>query len=322
MGRLGKGLLTLAPVALVSLLALFLTTGDSDSTLAPEPPRAVGGCSVDAATMTAAGCTIEREDTAAVADPKAGLWGNIECAADSRHQQVGSGGDPHPRSDGSAQEDDAYRRLTVIDGDDYYGERCELGRNDHLDGENSRRQTSGTFALYGAGQRRITFFSERYGGAFAPGVDAWQTVMQMKQAEPADSAGYGPVLELQIYRNRLRLFDSWTERWTTAAPPTQTWIRYAVDVVYSNDPGVGAVQVYVDLNGDGDAVDRGERSPRMNMATLVTETSGPSGLNDGLAPGDQVPSHLRLGLYHDTPIPCPPSDGCVVDVDNVQVVSG
>ena len=163
---------------------------------------------MDAATLTAPGCNVLRDDSASVADPVAGLWGNIECAADSRHAYMTAGGDVSSTASGTAQGNDAYRRLTVIDGDDFWGERCELGRNTSRYGENKGSATSGTFALYQHGERRITFFSQRYPENFSSG-NLWQTVMQMKQAQPADNAGRGPVLELQLYNGRLELQNSW-----------------------------------------------------------------------------------------------------------------
>ena len=39
---------------------------------------------------------------------------------------------------------------------------------------------------------------------------------------------------------------------------------------------------------------------------------------DGLLPGDTIPSHLRMGLYHNSVIPCP--GGCSIEFDNIQVV--
>jgi polysaccharide lyase-like protein len=283
----------------------------------PSPPAA---CAVDPATITAAGCTVLRQDTAAAADPEAGLWGNIDCAADWRHSYHPSGGDQSATASGGSQGNAAYRHLTVIDGDDFWGERCELGRNSSRYGQNIGTQTSGTFALYRGGERRITFFSERYPASFPAGAAAWQAIAQMKQAQPADGGGGAPVLELELYAGRLRLDNRWRQRWTTPAPAKGVWIRYALDVVYSTDPSLGSVKVYVDRNGDGDALDSGEQSPRLNMRTSLVEIDGPNGTSDGLSPGDTIPDHLRLGIYHNSSISCRAPTGCSVDVDNVQVV--
>ena len=197
----------------------------------------------------------------------------------------------------------------MIDGDDYFGERCELGRNSERNGENAPGQTSGTFALYRQGEHKITLFSQRYAAGFDAKASSWQQIAQMKQAEPyANAVPIGVALELQIYGGRLRLSTFWTKRWSTPAPANNIWVRYALDVVYSSDPGLGRVKLYVDLNGDGDALDSGEQSPI--MANPRHEP----------AIGATIPSVLMLGIYHNPLIGCPAPIGCPVDVDNVQVV--
>lgn len=295
------------------------STPESDSGTEPEPePTSSAECPVDPATMTVPGCTVLRRDAGAQADPKPGLWGTIECQTESRHRHLTSGGDPGPAADGTSQGNQAYRAVTALDGDDFYGERCELGRNEHRNGENTGTQTSGTFALYREGERRITFFSQRYPDGFPVEVDAWQAVMQMKQTQPSTDDGSGVALELQLWGGRLRLHTFWKERWSTPAPVRGEWIRYAIDVVYSSDPARGSVQVYVDRNGDGDFLDSGEQSPRISTATLATQV----GSSGGLTAGEAIPSHLRLGIYHNSSISCPAPGGCSVELDNVQVVSG
>ena len=156
-------------------------------------PPGHGTCEVDPTTMTAPGCSTLRSDTGADA-PRAGLWGSIDCASSSRASTSSSGGDPSPEADGTRQPDSAFRDLTVLDGDDFWGERCELGRNERRYGVNTGSQTSGTFELYHAGDHKITFFSERYPRNFDTGVGTWQTVMQMKQAQPSDGGGGVPIL--------------------------------------------------------------------------------------------------------------------------------
>ena len=247
------------------------------------------------------------------------MWGEVACETGSRYTHSTTGGDPSPKSNGASQGNTAYRRLSVNDGDDVWGESCELARNNHANGENTGSQTSGTFALYESGDHKITFFSQRYTSGFSSSVNQWQTVAQMKQTQPYDSDGNpGVALEIQIWGNQLRLDSWWSTRWSTPAPVANTWIRYALDVVYSKNPSVGSVKLYVDRNGDGDWLDSGEQSPRISVATLATESAGSAG--DGLAVGDAIPSHLRTGIYHNVPISCPAPTGCPVELDNVQVV--
>lgn len=79
--------------------------------------------------------------------------------------------------------------LTVIDGDDFSGERRQLGRNERWFGRKHSHPTSGTFALYQQGQPEITFISMRQGANFNPNVNAWQQIGQMKQAQPSPATG-------------------------------------------------------------------------------------------------------------------------------------
>jgi Polysaccharide lyase len=285
----------------------------------PTRPPAAGdpsACALDPATMTAAACRTTFTDTVDGPDASS-LWGKIDCAAGNRHQVVG-GGDPHPTASGAAQPSANARQLTVVDGDDVWGERCELG-------ENWRPSTP--MPLYTEGQRRITFVSFRLPHNYPLGLDAWQTVMQMKQIQPAANGGGTPVLALKAYDGIWSLVQSTSNgpsdasRQLWSAPASAgTWTRFAFDVTYSSDPSVGSVTVYVDLNGDGDALDAREKSPTFKTYTLKVETSGGSA-TDGVAAGSSIPGQLRVGIYHDPDVPCPASVGCANQVDNVQIVS-
>jgi hypothetical protein len=165
--------------------------------------------------------------------------------------------------------------------------------------------------------RRATFMSLRLPADFPLNDPHWQTVMQMKQTEPYNDPGNGPVIEMEIIDGRWTLYNSWNELWS--APATAgSWTRFGFDVVYSQNPSIGSIQMHVDLNGDGDVTDPNETSPLFHAATLRTEVAGP----DTRVPvGSSIPSHLRAGLYHDPAIPCPPPGGCHVDLDNVQVIA-
>ena len=77
------------------------------------------------------------------------------------------------------------------------------------------------------------------------------------------------------------------------------------------------VRVFADRNGDGDALDKKERSPVIHRATLRRETAGGSP-TDGLEPGESIPSHLRVGIYHDPAYRCQ-GGRCSIGIDNVGV---
>ena len=238
------------------------------------------------------------------------VWGSLECQRPTRVRLARAEGDPTTLADGQPQDSAGFRRLRVLDGDDFSGERCELGLNDHR---------SSPVALYREGTRRITYLSLKLSKRFPLGRDAWQVVMQMKQSQPADSGGGTPVLALQADDGRWRLdhagVDFEGDAWTAPAS-TGNWVRFAFDVTYSTDPELGAVQVSADLNGDGDALDKRERSGRIELQTLKAE--GPGTSDDGLAEGDPIPSHLRVGIYHDSSYRCH-GFKCSLGVDNVGV---
>jgi hypothetical protein len=251
-------------------------------------------------------------DTAASSNPNP-IWGSIDCENASRHQQITSGGDTQPTATGADQGNSAFRRLTVYDGDDYWGERCELGRNDNR----------GPVAFYREGQRRITYASFRLPPNYPLSTDMWQGVLQMKQAQPADNGGGTPVLSLGAYEGKWLLFHSAAgatdeDAVVWEAPATSNrWTRVMIDAVYSQSAEQGRLQMSIDLNGDGAFDGAGEQSPSFHMNTLKYETAGSN--SDGLSQGESIPSHLRVGMYHHPGIPCP--SGCSVDVDNVQVVA-
>jgi hypothetical protein len=261
------------------------------------------------------GCTTLASDTASSQDPLP-TWGSTECETASRHKLVATNGDPAATATGEPQGNTAYRRLTVFDGDDFWGERCELGKNDWRDGPT---------ALYHEGERRATAFSAHLPPNFPLSANAWQVVMQMKQAQPSNNGGGTPVIELDAYGGRWHLLQSLSsgpssdsrELWSAPAHSGGTWTRFVLDVTYSQDPSVGSITLHSDLNRDGDDSDPGEQSPEIHTYTLKQETSGP--VNSGIAPGDSIPSHLRMGIYHNPSIACP--SGCSVDVDNVQVLA-
>ena len=265
-------------------------------------------CSLQLVKLDTDGCTVVAADTAASGDA-AGLWGSVDCADVSRQQRVARGGDPHTLATGRRQHNDAYRRVTVVDGDDFFGERCELGHNN---------LSEPTFARFEEGDRAVTFASFRFPRGFPLRSPMWQAVLQMKQTQPSANGGGAPILELDARDGRLMLFDNWHRVWSTPVRH-RLWVRVALDVRYSQDPQRGTARIYVDANGDGDAGDRGERSRLFHLRTLKSETEGGTA-DDGIAPGEPIPSHLRAGIYHDPSYLCLPQRPCALHLDNVEVV--
>src|SRR3954468_3090127 len=266
----------LAAVAVVAaVVTLALASGRSGA-----PPIKAPECTLDLNELSLTGCRRLKSDTAAAADPVS-LWGRIDCADPSRQRLVTSGGDPHRTGDGSAQGNSSYRRLTVMDGDRVFGERCELGLNEYRSGFGR------TFSLYREGEHRVTFLSMRLPTSFPLSTPDWQVVMQMKQTQQSDNGNGTPVLALEADANRWRLMHSTSvdasgdavELWNAPAA-TGTWTRFAFDVVYSQHTGVGRIKVYADLKGDGDATDPGEQSPLLRTYTLKRESAAETSPDD------------------------------------------
>src|SRR3954453_1004568 len=170
-------------------------------------------------------------DTGAAPDPT-GLWGKVDCEKQTRAQQITTGGDTHVTVTGAPQGDSAFRRLSVSDGDDVWGERCELGED---------FRAGGPTVLYRQGKHRLTELSVRLPSTFPLNVFTWQVVMQMKQTFPAANSGGTPVLELDAYDGRWVLRQSLSSGpvsdsrvlWSAPAQ-TNFWTRFAFDGRYSD----------------------------------------------------------------------------------------
>jgi hypothetical protein len=281
------------------------------ATPAPEKcPLDESGVAITTDTVPA--CQLIASDTSA--DPNENdFWGQADCGPSPEAREpnqaadLTAGGDEHPTATGAPQPDSAYRTMTVFDGDNIWGERCELGLNNFQ---------IGPTAFYHEGDRRATFFSELLPENFPLAQSNWQVVMQMKQAEPMLDADVGPMIEMQAENNRWIISREWHVVWSFPAKKN-FWTRFVFNVVYSQNPEIGSLQVGVDLNGDGDFTDPGEMSPVIHGATLATQVA--PGYPTPV--GGSIPSHLRMGIYHDPQIECPRPVGCSTDVDNVQVMA-
>jgi hypothetical protein len=243
------------------------------------------------------GCKLHllRQDLATDPNPTR-LWGGILAVSPKRYRWV-----PHGGPDGGP-----FRRLTAKDGDLFHGdsERAELGNSDYLR-RDGRLQT---FYLYRAGTRRVTSFWMRLPRNFPINTDDWQVVMQMKETDPATNTDGTPIISLQatsgqwLLKQSLSTGPSHDTRilWRTPAR-VGVWTHIVVNATYSTDPAKGRIQMTI-----GDA-----SSPVIHTYTMKTEVSPPG---PGLHVGEPIPSHLRLGIYHDPPMP-----GTSVDFTRVQI---
>jgi hypothetical protein len=266
----------------VTMSAAKSVTASFSTALPPPPPPP-------------SGLQVLRQDDASNSDPMP-LWNAIDAQDASRHQQFSTGG---PTGG-------PFRRMTVLDGDNYWGERAELGYNSRLSGLGA---PWGTFFLYNQGDRRVTQFQMRLPTNFPINTTSWQVVTQMKQTGPSANSGGTPVLALEARNGRWVVTQSDSagassnthELWSTPAT-LGVWTPISLDVTYSPNPTVGKLQITVG----------GVQSPTFTTYTEKYEISPGS---QGLLPGDAIPSHLRMGLYHDPALP-----GSHVDFTDVKVL--
>ena len=128
----------------------------------------------------------------------------------------------------------------------------------------------------------------------------------MKQTQPytnIQSTIQGPMIEFDAWSGSYILRSNWGQVWTTPATKN-AWTNIALDVVYSQNPSVGSIQVTI-----GSIT-----SPVFHIQTLAADTG-----DSYYAAGRSIPDHLRLGIYHNPIFSCPAPTGCSVDVTNVAV---
>jgi hypothetical protein len=259
--------------------------------------RSRARATVRIAAQGGAGCELHllKEDMATEPDPRS-LWGDIDAVSPTRAQWLAAGG-----PDGGP-----FRRMTALDGDLYHGnsERAELGNSNYLLDEGK----PDTFYLYRAGMRRVTSFWIRLPATFPMNTDEWQVVMQMKQSDPATNADGTPVIALQATEGQWLLKQSSSTgvsedtRILWKAPArVGAWTQITVDATYSTDPAAGRFAITIG----------GASSPVLRTYTLKSEVSPPG---PELHAGDPIPSHLRLGIYHQPTLP-----GTSVDIAQVQI---
>jgi Polysaccharide lyase len=244
--------------------------------------------------------SVFREDPMTDSNPE-NLWGNLFTGSNSKDCADPSRMVLKP-TDGPAG--GPYREVSVHDGDNASGERCELGNNSRLYGLASPTNRSGSFFLYPEGSHYVTSYWLRLGSNYPLQSGSWQVVTQMKQTQPyAGASSSSPILSLEARAGRWRLLTHDPSETQLHSWPAErsVWTMVVWDVVYSKSPAIGSVTMILD----------GVASTRTTTRTLAYATASGS----GLAAGDPIPSHLRIGPYHYSSLP-----GTHIDVGPVQVV--
>jgi hypothetical protein len=195
-------------------------------------------------------------------------WASSSCESNRRITRVSS-----PRAQGRR----AYR-FEVRDGDDSFGERCELG-----EGNPTRRG----FPLFHEGDERWISFQVYLPNDYPIHTSDWNVFMQLKQLGSLGT----PVVSMEARDGRFHLMNSDTNhdssdtrtRWTGRAHHNR-WVKFTLHVKFSPNADVGFLELFGDLR-DG----RGQRRLSRLIHTYTMKVSH----------GHTVPSHARIGIYRD-----------------------
>src|SRR3954451_7736031 len=210
--------------------------------------------------------------TLAVADAEHALgkeWANYSCADRSRVKRVSS-----PAAQGKRAYD-----VAVHDGDNSYGERCEIGMGN---------PGKPGFPLFQEGDERWISFQVYLPGDYPIDTPDWQLFFQIHQ----QGDGGCPPIALGIEDGQMKLFKSarntyvldTREMWS-APVQRNRWIKLTLHIKNSTDPSEGFVELFGDLDGNG-------VKTLLERTATHTMTKDPHG-------GGAMTNHARVGIYRD-----------------------
>jgi Polysaccharide lyase len=208
--------------------------------------------------------------TADAESPLTNEWASTACQDPaSEATRVAS-----PRAQGRQ----AYR-LEVRDGDDFFGERCELGQ------ANPRRPG---FPLFAEGDERWISWQVYLPTNFPRSASAFQAIAQWKQM-----GGLGtPALSMAVKGGQFQVDSSDSNvdgnaamiARSVGAAPADRWVQFTLHIKFSPDPNVGFVELFGDLDGNGQRL----LLPLVHIWTMKRDDNG-----------NTVNSHARIGIYRD-----------------------
>src|SRR3954447_26042004 len=227
------------------------------------------------AACAAFGSGVASARTLAVADAEHALgreWANYSCADRSRVKRVQSP---------AAQGNRAYE-LAIRDGDNSYGERCEIGMGN---------PGKPGFPLFEEGDERWISFQVYLPDDYPIDTPDWQLFFQIHQ----QGDGGCPPISLGVEDGKFKLFKSarntyvldTRELWSGPAQRNR-WVTFTLHIKNSTDPNVGFVELFGDLDGSG-------------VKTLLEKTATHTMTKDPRG-GGAMTNHARVGIYRDPDI--------------------
>src|SRR4051795_98245 len=198
-------------------------------------------------------------------------WASYSCADASRVQQVDSP---------VAQGKHAWQ-LEVRDGDNSYGERCEVGMGN---------PSKTGFPLFNEGDERWISFQVYLPDDYPIDTKDWNVMFQIHQ----EGDGGCPPLALHVENGRYRLFNTTKNTYVFdtykmwSAPATRNhWARFTIHLNNSTSDKKGFVEMFGDLDGTG-------------MKRLMDKTYTHTATK--YANGSMMTNHARVGIYRNPAI--------------------
>jgi Polysaccharide lyase/Ca-dependent carbohydrate-binding module xylan-binding len=230
--------------------------------------------------------------------PNNNEWVSYSCQDRSRFSQVTS-----PVAQGQR----AYR-IEVRDGDDSYGERCEL------DNGNTSQSRLHSDILFHRGQEvwiafqtyLPTDFSFATDGAPVSFPNDGGLLMQLKQLGSCGTPALGIVTGKAVFAMRNSAGNgcesgAMKSLWTVPMVLGR-WVRWLVHARFDTDPEAGFVATWYDPDGLGlrPIVPRLDLGKPVEGNRIYTHTQkSPTDHPDPACPADDNCSHARIGIYRD-----------------------
>jgi Polysaccharide lyase len=221
-------------------------------------------------------------------------WANFSCASPDRVSQV---------SDPVAQGRSAYR-VDLHDGDDSFGERCELGMS---------APVKPGFPVFSEGDESWIAYQVYIPVGFPSDGNRYVDITQFKQVNDLCA----PALSVHVEDGEMLLFHSADNRSSCGgnalwrAPMSyDRWVKLLFHVDWSSDPSRGLVELYGDLDGNGLT----QLLPPTHMFTMKMDPVGAT-----------LPVGARLGIYRDRAIAGDATayfDGFTIATDRASAEAG